>query len=369
LKTKVMPSTLRTKTFPALLLVLTFLVVFSLLFDAVGGLAFLKKIPMRESLGINPTPTGQLFDIKWYGLQEYVAQNGGVDVIVIGSSAVNTGIDPVVAAQSYFNLTGIPLRIYNFGIEGLNIVPNSVYAKILVEKYHPALILYGMLPRDYLASDNVDVNQEFLPSAWIEYKSGEWNLTGNLIDHSALLRRYLFYRNWMRSDFLETRYAINHRAGQTSASGYELENATGENLDQPPDPNSPDEQETFAKYRDFKIDLARLDCLQSILNLQQSGETRVIVLEMPLEPTFYDYMGGLPVYEEYLHEIASRVTASGVLFLPASGAVQIPANDRSDRVHLNKYGAPIFSADLGARLATLTLVDGIQLTNSSQDGH
>jgi hypothetical protein len=364
-----MPATPRTRALLTLLLAAAFLVAFFLVLEVVARKGFLNKISTRESLGIYPTPMGQYFEIKWYGLQKYVARNGGVDVILIGSSVMNTGINPDIVAETYFNMTGTQLRIYNFGVEGLNIVPNSVYAKILVQKYHPALLLFGTIPRDYLASDNVDVNQQFLLSPWIEFESGEWNLAGYLIDQSVALNRYLPYRNWMRSDFLHTRYAIDYRTSRTSFSGYELENNTGANLDQPPDPNSPDEQETFAKYRDFKIDQARLGCLQSILNLQKIGDTRVIVMDMPLNPTFYDYMGGLSVYQEYQHEIASTVAASGVLFFPSNGDPQIPANGRSDRVHLNKVGAPVLSAYLGTQLAILTKNGGTQFTNSGQGSH
>jgi hypothetical protein len=350
-------------------LVLVFFIVFLWITETAFHIGFLNKLSTRESLGNYPTPVGQYFDIKWYGLQEYVARNGGVDVILIGSSVVNTGIDPDTVAETYFELTGIRLRIYNFGIESLDIVPTSVYAKILVQKYHPALLVFGTIPRDFLASDNADVNQQFLSSPWIEFESGQWNPVGFLIDQSAVLRHYLPYRNWMRSDYLETLYAIDHRLSRTSSSGYELDRTIGMNLDQSPDPNSPDEQVTFAKYRDFKIDPTRLSYLHNILNLQNTGSTRVIVTEMPLDPTFYDYMGGISVYQEYQNEIASAVTTSGGMFFPSNGSPQIPANGRPDRMHLNRFGAPVYSIYLGTQLATLTTNEGAQFTSSDQGSH
>jgi hypothetical protein len=352
-----------------LLLVLAFFVVFLWIPETAFHIGFLNKLFTRESLGNYPAPVGQYFDIKWYGLQEYVARNGGVDVILIGSSVVNTGIDPDTVAETYFELTGIRLRIYNFGIESLDILPTSVYAQILVQKYHPALLVFGTIPRDFLASDNADVNQQFLSSPWIEFESGQWNPVGFLIDQSAVLRHYLPYRNWMRSDYLETLYAIDHRLSRTSSSGYELDRTIGMNLDQSPDPNSPDEQATFAKYRDFKIDATRLSYLHNILNLQNTGSTRVIVTEMPLDPTFYDYMGGISVYQAYQNEIASAVTTSGGMFFPSNGSPQIPANGRPDRMHLNRFGAPVYSIYLGTQLATLTTNEGAQFTSSDQGSH
>ena len=40
------------------------------------------------------------FEIKWHKLEQYVQENGGVDVILLGSSMVNTGIDPAVFAET-----------------------------------------------------------------------------------------------------------------------------------------------------------------------------------------------------------------------------------------------------------------------------
>ena len=369
LKEIAIPHKPRKLSIPVLLLGVAFFVAFLLILEAASRKGFLNILSTRESLGNYPTPMGQYFDIKWYGLQEYVARNGGVDVILIGSSVVNTGIDPDIVAETYFKITGIRLRIYNFGIESLDIVPNSVYTKILVQKYHPSLIVFGTIPRDYLADDNTDVNQQFLSSPWIKYESGQWNLAGFLIDQSALLSHYLPYRNWMRSDFLDTLYRIDHRFSRTSSSGYEAEASVVTNLDQPPDPNSPDEQATFAKYRNFKIDPTRLSYLLSILNLQKIGNTRVLVTEMPLHPTFYDYLGGILVYQEYQNEIASAVKASGGMFFPSIGDPQIPANGRPDREHLNQFGAPVYSTYLGTHLATLTTHDGLQFISSGQGGH
>jgi hypothetical protein len=329
----------------------------------------LDDFSTRESLGVYPTPMGQYFEIKWYGLEKYVELNGGVDIILIGSSVVNTGIDPEIVAKSYFDLTGKRLRIYNFGVEGLDIVPNSVYANILVQKYHPALLLFGTIPRDYLSSDNFEVNQQFLLSPWIEFMSGDWNLAGFLIDHSVALRRYLPYRNWMRSNFLETLYRIDRRENRTSSNGYEPENYVGTNLDLPPDPNSADEQDAFAKYHDYAIDLTRLSDLVSILSLGQEGITRVLVMEMPLQSTFYDYLGGISVYQDYRQQIASIVIGNGSMFIQSDGNLQIPANGRPDRAHLNKIGAPVFSTYLGTQLASLTKNNGWQFIHSIQGNH
>ena len=58
------------------LLAVAFFVAFLLILETALQKGFLNKLYTRESLGNYPTPMGQYFDIKWYGLQEYVARNG-----------------------------------------------------------------------------------------------------------------------------------------------------------------------------------------------------------------------------------------------------------------------------------------------------
>ncbi len=81
----------------------------------------LDRIFGWRSLG---TYHGQ-FEIKWFELRDYVRSHGGVDVLLLGNSMVNTGIDPDVLATEYEVLTGERLRVFNFGVEGLTVAPNS----------------------------------------------------------------------------------------------------------------------------------------------------------------------------------------------------------------------------------------------------
>ncbi len=345
---------------------LVFLVCLALLLEAIGR-TVIDRVSPAESFGLDPSPMGMYFEIKWYRLQHYVAKNGGVDVILVGSSVVNTGLNPDVIAQTYYDETGQKLRIFNFGVESLDIVPTSEFTKILIEQYHPALIIFGTIPRDYLTSDNQDVNSAFLANPWIQYRSGQPNFMGWLIDHSAAMLHFLPYRNWMRADFLSQQAKYQLRYQRTSASGYEIENFIAKNLDQHPDPNSPDEVDAFAKYHDYTMDPARLADLQAILNLQKETGTHVLVMDIPLAPTFSDYMGGSAIYQGYQQTLEKAVQASGALFLSADGAPRIPPDGRSDREHLNRIGAPVLSSYLGHELAILTTSDpGLVLNHGGQ---
>jgi hypothetical protein len=328
-----------------------FLVALMLTLELISRSHLAQRVFPNRGLDVYPYP----FEIKWRRLQEYVSKNGGVDILLVGSSVVNTGIDPDIVRQTYTQATGKQLRIFNFGVEGLTIVPDSVFAKLLVQTYHPALVIFVTLPRDYLGNYDLDSNQEFLSSPWIQYRSGQFNGLGWLIDSSIGLQRYLFFRDWTRSDFLSTMEQYVHRDNRTSASGYEPDSFVATNLNLPPNPANPSDAALFSIYHDYAIDPNRLSRLEEILALQNLPETRVIVMEMPMHPTFYLYMGGEAVHRAFQQKLSAVVTSSGSIFIPADDNLFIPSNGHSDREHLNFHGAPAMSVFVGQELAALTL--------------
>jgi hypothetical protein len=307
-----------------------------------------KRLPLRSFGNFH-----YQFEIKWFRLQEFVKQNGGVDVIVLGSSLVNTGVDPEVMSQAYFEQTGKHLRIFNFGVEGLTIDPNSVNARILVDTYHPALLIYVTEMRDFIDGLALDYQQMFLSDPWIQYRQGKINLLGWLIDNSTALQSYLPYRNWMRADFPETIHLYRYRSHNTSASGYEVENGVEENIDIPPDPADPAEINNFETFNNFKIAATRLENLESILALGNNEDTKVLIVEMPVHPTYYVYAGGEAVHHQFQQTISSLVMNADGSFIPAESCSDIPLDGRANRWHLNKKGAPIFSTCLGQELVRL----------------
>ncbi len=294
------------------------------------------------------------FEIKWFRLQDYVKQNGGVDVIVLGSSLANTSIDPDIVSQTFYEQTGVHPRIFNFGVEGMTVAPNSVIASLLVERYHPALLIYVTEMRDYIAGNGLDYETRFLSDPWLRYQRGDFTLFGWLVDHSAALQHYLPYRNWMRSDYSETMALYIKRYQDTSASGYEPDSMVGVNVDVSPNPADPEEAQYFKAYGNYQIDASRLDNLKSILDFDQDQGTTVLVVEMPVHPTFYTYVGGEEVHKQFQQTISSFITSNGGSFLPAEACINtIPLDGRANRWHLNYLGAPVFSECLGERLVVL----------------
>ncbi|MBN2045059.1 MAG: hypothetical protein JW757_08580 [Anaerolineales bacterium] len=295
------------------------------------------------------------FEIKWFHLQRYVQENGGVDIIFLGSSLVNSGVEPAAVNQAWVEASGeAPLRIYNFGVEGLTIEPNSVVAQLLVETYDPKAIVFGTEIRDYAANNGVETAEQFLSDPWIQYRSGNFNLRGWLAEHSAGYRYFLAYRNWMRWDFAENQSNVIKRTKALTPEGYDVENRVAENPYLPPDPNDPEDAEGFEVFGGFEMADSRLEDLDDLLGLMKTSETIVLVVEMPVTPQFFDYFeAGEGAHEEFLDAVSKKVRAAGTEFLPGIPEDQLPENGRSDRVHLSKYGAAVFSRYLGEWLAAL----------------
>ena len=78
-----------------------------LLFEGLFRWTRLDQVFTWRSLGVYH---GQ-FEIKWFTLKDYARQNRGVDVLLLGNSMVNTGIDPDVLSAEYEALTGETLRV------------------------------------------------------------------------------------------------------------------------------------------------------------------------------------------------------------------------------------------------------------------
>ncbi len=318
-----------------------------MILEGTSRTAWFDRIFSIRSLGIYHNQ----FEIKWFKLHDYVQENDGVDVILLGNSMVNTGIDPDVLAAEYEKLTGVRLRIFNFGVEGLTVAPNSVVAKILVEKYHPASLLFVTEMRDYVAANGLEVETQLLSDEWFATQSGSPAKLRSWLKLNTTAVEYLLpFRNWSRSDFPDTFLSYLRRYGDTTATGYEPDRNVGKDIDKHPDPNDPAEAANFAMFKDFALAPERLQDLKAILDLG-SPEQRVIVTEMPLYPTYFDYFGGEVVHQQYLSAIESFVNENGGIFLPPLDWKLIPLAYRVDHHHLNLEGAPLYSSLLAQQLA------------------
>jgi hypothetical protein len=352
------PTHVRSKSLiNSTLIGLILFILLAVLFEGLFRLTRLdERYPLR-SLGVYHSQ----FEIKWFKLKEFVEENGGVDVILLGSSMVNTGIDPEILVQRYAFKTGENLRIFNFGVEGLTIQPNSALARLLVEEYHPGTLLFVTEMRDYVAANGVEVARQFLSDEWLRSQiSGDYTVRAWLTEHSSLVQHLLPFRNWSRYDFPDTYLSFTYRYAETSDSGYEADYYDAGQAWVPPDPQNPEDRVLFNMLSDFSIAPQRLADLADMLSLSETG-TQVIVTELPLHPNYFAYFEDTSAHEKYLRELVPFITSRGGIFLPPISPELIPESYRSDYFHLNYRGAMIYSALLADQLADFCLDEQVCL--------
>ena len=264
-------------------------------------------------------------------------------MVVLGNSMVNTGIDPAIFEDTYATLSGKRLRVFNFGVDGLTVEPLSVLARMINERYHPGTIILFTEMRDYIASNGAQTIQQFLDNPWMKYQMGTPSLEGYLVDHTSSFKYLLAWRNWSGATFLDDVNTKIYRKGSIMTSeGYEPDRNPAVFDPTPPDKSDPSQKQLFDLAANFQIAPSRARNLQDIISLQSTG-VRVIVTEMPLYPTYFDYFGPESVRSTYLNDLKTIIHQAGGEFVDSVPYDEIPISGRMDDHHLNQSGAPVFS--------------------------
>ncbi|MEZ0395078.1 MAG: hypothetical protein ABWK53_01400 [Anaerolineales bacterium] len=290
------------------------------------------------------------FEIKWFGLERYVARHGGVDVLILGNSMANTGVDPDVITALYAEQTGRPVGVYNFGVEGLTLHGNLALAALLLEEYQPEVLVFVADVRDLDDANLPNSEARLLSDPWVRYRLGEWTLAGWLFDHSQALQVYLPYRNWVRADFPDTFYNYLYRAVTITESGYEPDTNTI-TLDEAALNEIRNSAACTQYYPQIEIGAGRLEELRALLALANRHGARLIVAEMPVNPVVYECMTGAVNRADFQQAMTETLAPGGGIFLPAEPGLPVEAH--IDMHHLNRQGAAAFSRQLGLALLGL----------------
>lgn len=281
------------------------------------------------------------FDQKIGLLDDLAAREGGVDCILLGSSVVLNSLDPALIAEGYTAQTGQPLACFNFGIPALTARTGGPIAELLVERYRPRLLVYGLTLRAVAegASESGRIYGDITGTPWVRYERGAFSVTGWLTAHSSAFRHYLAYRNWMKHEFAN-RLSEHKRAPR---SGYAPFVST-----RPLDPATINTPPYFDPFTFSPEELAGLDRVLAL-----HGQTQVVLVDMPLPQFFREqFAGGAGAYARYIDELGARAAAGGVPLWQTNPLDMIPGDGwAQDGQHVNATGARILSRWLGERLA------------------
>lgn len=199
---------------------------------------------------------------------EALEKSGGADCLLFGNSMVQHSWNPRVFEQAYQQATGQSIRCFTFGIPGLTASSAGPLAEILVKRYHPQFLIYGLEGVELSGSVSNPGEDRFAHSDWVRYARGEWNVRGWLLDHSSLYRTLDTLPEILTPSTVIDRIDTHARAVQ----GYEplVEFA------------NPQQSPLFAAepltVADYALDEADFEGFKKIVHLK---DTRVLILNVP----------------------------------------------------------------------------------------
>ncbi|MGA2820177.1 MAG: hypothetical protein ABSF61_05920 [Anaerolineales bacterium] len=291
------------------------------------------------------------FEIQWDRLDRFAGEASGVRCVFLGSSEVYRGLDPELFQQVFQAETGRNLLCFNFGVQGLDPLNAAAVARILVDRYHPALILYGLDVPSFTASRAQGIRGDLEQHAWIQYELGKPSPSGWLIDHSYALRDYLVIRNWPRTNFWDQLTQDQVAEAGTNRFGFGPVDRTMTGLNEPPSPN--EKEATFSgALSQFEVSPEQLDGFERLLTTDPA--TQILVVEMPLHPGFMQFFGnGWSDYDTGLRAAQQVAQRHQVILLPTTRLSLVPDSGWFSRNHLNRSGAALFTHWFATTLAQL----------------
>jgi hypothetical protein len=288
-------------------------------------------------------------------LDEMVRKNGSVECIMLGSSIVDGGFDPVVFQNSYQEVTGRDIFCFNFGIDASSAASTAAIARILVEDYEPHLLIFGTDARDYaVASDDPD-SAVLLDTPWIRHRLGSFSPEGWLLDNSHFYRYRQHLSRLARFNFEGTLWSETELNFEILANGFTPLNKVSTYVHMAPDleEDSFEIQYNTRIFSSYQMLDENLDALERITSYNQPG-TRVIVVEMPVTDQLYYFFGnGEEDYKRFVFEVKDMIDRRNVLFLQTMPGVTIPYDGWADYSHLNSMGAKVFSFWLGQQVGSM----------------
>ncbi len=329
--------------------------VFLIAFFSVAEISLRQPLIQRQ---LPPPATGSenwMFDIK-LDLIRRSSLTEPFDCIIIGHSA-SQGIDPTIMEQAYISAGGSPFGCFHFAIPGLSPYSVARLAQIFVAEYHPRLIIFANNHLGYqLPVDEVG------DTPWMQYRSGQFDLEGWLIENSYAYRYYLRWRRSFAPGYDSSPYAlainIHTRLHPLLANGYFEEGAnpttnvrSDADLSKPPDPVS--EANLIELYSHYTFLSKQVDALRQLSKLDaDQPKLQIVVVEVPVHPSFsLLFPGGETEQQQVRQQLADQITSRGLLYWPLETQPAIPADGWWDRNHVNLVGIEIYSTWLGQRLA------------------
>jgi hypothetical protein len=285
-------------------------------------------------------------DLKLAQLRTLSEKEGHLDCILVGPSTVAVGINPIVFMDTFRQMTGQKIIVYNFGVGGLSINSTSVLIKILLKLYRPKIIVLGVLPIDFQVEKRTTRNyRRIVDNPWIRHQLGEFNITGWITDNLLSYQYFLLFRQWMEQPKFYEKVKKKEKMLINGFWNFSKRKKTAEKeviINK-------QHQRFKQKLENFIISKQRIADFERIVSF--GSKVGLVIVEMPTQPLFKTfYKNGVKDHLAGIMEIERRAKGRNVLFIPTPQSGYTSHKMWNDTIHMSSDGAKKYSQWLGNRI-------------------
>jgi hypothetical protein len=268
------------------------------------------------------------------------AAGGRIDCIFVGDSQVLHDINPGVIEPILSANSGAPVRCQNFGLGGMTTLSAEDVARMLIQRFHPRVLVFGTSELNYVSSGLDASHESIVSSPWLQYELGRRSFDGWLLENSQAYRFYLGTLG-MWFDGAPVNAEIQSDGHSIQFAGH-----TGMSI--------PQQVEYFrGLYKKPELSPSHVDGLRRMLALQ-SPQTRLVVLEMPIDPQYFQFNRGLAaLYPQVRQILVSETAATGIPLWLTQWELEIPVDGWYDLIHLGRLGNATLSRMAAERLSAM----------------
>jgi hypothetical protein len=292
-------------------------------------------------------------------LDNYAAEKGSIDCILLGSSLASVSINPQVFRQSFQEQTDIPLNCFVFGLPAATGSSMGVVAHILANRYHPQLLVLVTHSRAFDGRDSNQLEDEFPETPWARHHMGRFDPAGWLLEYSFSARYLQKLPEIIAASFypvIQEKSVQDARPRSVPAhpvDGYYRGLISFHELA----PlymiraNIPIEQRVVVDP--FPLSAVDMNGLQQVIDLPEQEGIAVVMVEIPALETFFEDTSVAPhptARQAYSEILGSSARQMGIPFWVTSNFLDIPYIYYADGVHIHLSGALIYSEWLGSQL-------------------
>jgi hypothetical protein len=309
------------------------------------------RIPLVSERLPAPEPTlwhSELIQTKLDYLKTLESERG-IDILFIGNSAMQAGLDPRVFDAARGKVDGAGPGAFNAALEGMPPYGTLMFLEIYLRYTHPQLIIYGITPQDLNSNSpwarDITDRVKHSPLALAESRRGlRGRLIANLLDFSYLYR----YRIVLHRMLLSGGMAGDDPYVYFDERGYQ---SLPRRLSDVP-PGKRGAYFNRAGVLNYSAQGVQPESLKDLITYAAREDIKLILVNMPLADDYYSNFDSPEDYQAYYSAIA-QIAAENQIPLwdleGLSGADGFSDEHFADFNHLNRAGAQKLSKLLSER--------------------